>query len=71
MRRFAGLPETSHRIITGIDLSQAERFVQAALSEPSRHAAIQFLTAMLPEVADLPGLRMFGASLSVPSLSAL
>ena len=48
-------------VIARIDLSQAQRLAEAALSEPSRHAAIRFLTAMLPEVgADLPGLRNHG-----------
>lgn len=48
-------------VISKIELAQAERLAQAALAEPSRHAALRFLTAMLPEVgADLPGLRNHG-----------
>jgi hypothetical protein len=42
-------------------LPQAERLARAAVSEPSRHAAIRFLAAMLPEVdTDLPGVRNAG-----------
>ena len=34
---------------------------QAAIAEPSRHAAVRFLVGMLPEVgSDLPGLRNSG-----------
>lgn len=48
-------------VIHGLEPSQVERLAGAALSEPSRHAAIRFLVAMLPEVgADLPGLRNSG-----------
>lgn len=48
-------------VIGTIELGQAERLAEAALAEPSRHAALRFLTAMLPEVgADLPGLRNHG-----------
>jgi hypothetical protein len=42
-------------------LPQAERLARAALGEPTRHAAIRFLVAMLPEVdTDLPGVRNTG-----------
>jgi len=48
-------------VISKIELAQAERLAEAALAEPSRHAALRFLTAMLPETgADLPGLRNHG-----------
>lgn len=48
-------------VVGRIELGQAERLAEAALAEPSRHAALRFLTAMLPEVgADLPGLRNHG-----------
>jgi hypothetical protein len=58
---FCGPAGDQPPVINRIDLSQAERLAEAALSEPSRHAAIRFLTAMLPEVgAELPGLRNQG-----------
>jgi hypothetical protein len=48
-------------VVSGVSLSQADRLASAALSEPSRHASIRFLLAMLPEIgADLPGLRNQG-----------
>ena len=48
-------------VVDGLDLDQIERFAKAALAEPTRHAAIRFLVAMLPEVgADLPGVRNQG-----------
>lgn len=48
-------------VVGGLEASQVERLADAALSEPSRHAAIRFLVAMLPDVgADLPGLRNSG-----------
>lgn len=48
-------------VVGGLEVSQVERLARAALTEPSRHAAIRFLVAMLPEVgADLPGLRNSG-----------
>lgn len=48
-------------VLHGLDPSQVERLAAAALGEPSRHAAVRFLVAMLPEVgADLPGLRNAG-----------
>jgi hypothetical protein len=48
-------------VLHGLDPSQVERLAAAALAEPTRHAAIRFLVAMLPEVgADLPGLRNSG-----------
>jgi hypothetical protein len=48
-------------VIHGLEPSQVERLAAAALTEPTRHAAIRFLVAMLPEVgADLPGLRNSG-----------
>jgi hypothetical protein len=48
-------------VIHGLEVSQVERVAAAALAEPTRHAAIRFLVAMLPEVgADLPGLRNSG-----------
>ncbi len=47
--------------ISGLDLSQVERLADAALAEPTRHAAIRFLVAMIPEAeSDLPGLRNAG-----------
>ena len=47
--------------IAATSLPQAERLARAALSEPSRHSAIRFLAAMLPEVdTDLPGVRNAG-----------
>jgi hypothetical protein len=48
-------------LIYGLALSQVERLAAAALSEPSRHAAVRFLVPMLPEAtSDLPGLRNSG-----------
>ncbi len=48
-------------VIHGLEVSQVERVAAAALAEPTRHSAIRFLVAMLPEVgADLPGLRNSG-----------
>jgi hypothetical protein len=47
--------------VSGLDLSQVERLADAALAEPTRHAAIRFLVAMIPEAeSDLPGLRNAG-----------
>lgn len=47
--------------ISGLDLSQVERLADAALAEPTRHAAVRFLVAMIPEAeSDLPGLRNAG-----------
>ncbi len=41
--------------------SQVERLASAALAEPTRHHALRFLLAMLPEVeSDMPGLRNTG-----------
>lgn len=48
-------------LLNGLDVSQVERLADAALSEPTRHAAIRFLVAMLPEAdSDLPGVRNSG-----------
>ncbi len=48
-------------VLADIGVSQAERLAAAALSEPNRHAAIRFLTAMLPDIgADMAGLRNSG-----------
>jgi hypothetical protein len=48
-------------LIRSLDPSQAERLAAAALAEPSRHAAIRFLMAMMPEAeSDMPGLRNSG-----------
>lgn len=47
--------------IVATSLPQAERLAGAALAEPSRHAAVRFLAAMLPEIdTDLPGVRNVG-----------
>ena len=44
-----------------IDVSQAERLAQVALSEPSHHAASRFLLASIPELdSPFPGLRNVG-----------
>ncbi|MCZ7531724.1 MAG: hypothetical protein M5U31_16175 [Acidimicrobiia bacterium] len=60
-RPSADRPETTHPLLAGIELSQAERLCAAALQEPNQHAAIRFLVAMLPEIeADLPGMRNAG-----------
>ncbi len=46
---------------SGLDLGQVERLADAALNEPSRHAAIRFLAAMWAELeTELPGLRNAG-----------
>ena len=46
---------------SGLDLGQVERLADAALNEPSRHAAIRFLSAMWAELeTELPGLRNAG-----------
>jgi hypothetical protein len=48
-------------LLPDLEMSQVERLCAAALDEPSRHAAVRFLLAMLPEVgSDLPGLRNSG-----------
>ncbi len=48
-------------LLSGIELSQAERLCAAALQEPDGHGAIRFLVAMLPEIeAELPGIRNTG-----------
>ncbi|HTX62035.1 MAG TPA: hypothetical protein VMD28_00245, partial [Acidimicrobiales bacterium] len=48
-------------LVAGLEPSQVERLAGAALAEPSRHAAVRLLVAMLPEVgSDLPGLRNSG-----------
>ncbi|MCY3861832.1 MAG: hypothetical protein OXG67_07705 [bacterium] len=44
-----------------IDVSQAERLAEVALSEPSHHAATRFLLAAMPELeSPFPGLRNVG-----------
>ena len=44
-----------------VEVSQAERLAEVALSEPSHHAATRFLVANLPELASpMPGLRNVG-----------
>lgn len=46
---------------TDLDLGQVERLADAALNEPTRHAAIRFLSAMWAELeTELPGLRNAG-----------
>jgi hypothetical protein len=48
-------------LVADLDPSQVERLAEAALREPSRHAAVRLLVAMLPAVgSDLPGLRNSG-----------
>ena len=48
-------------LVPDLEISQVERLCAAALAEPSRHAAVRFLAAMLPEVgSDLPGVRNSG-----------
>lgn len=48
-------------LINDLAVTQIERLAAAALAEPSRHAAVRFLVAMLPETdSDLPGLRNSG-----------
>jgi len=48
-------------LVADLEPSQVERLAGAALAEPSRHAAVRLLVAMLPEVgSDLPGLRNSG-----------
>lgn len=48
-------------LVADLDASQVERLAEAALKEPSRHAAVRLLVAMLPAVgSDLPGLRNSG-----------
>ena len=48
-------------LIPDLEVSQVERLCSAALAEPTRHAAVRFLAAMLPEVgSDLPGVRNAG-----------
>jgi hypothetical protein len=45
----------------GLALGQVERLAAAALAEPSRHAAVRFLSAMWAELeTELPGLRNAG-----------
>ncbi len=55
-------PAGEHPALThGLSVSQVERLAAAALAEPSRHAAVRFLVAMLPEAeSDLPGIRNAG-----------
>lgn len=49
------------QVYADLDPTQAERLCRAALSEPDRHAALRFLSAMLPEVeGPLPGVRNEG-----------
>jgi hypothetical protein len=44
-----------------ISLAQVQRIAAAALSEPTRHAAVRFLAAALPEAdSDLPGIHNAG-----------
>ncbi len=44
-----------------VEVSQAERLAEVALSEPSHHAATRFLLANLPELdSPMPGLRNVG-----------
>ena len=53
-----GEPPVVHH---GIEVSQAERLAEVALSEPSHHAATRFLLAALPELeSPFPGLRNVG-----------
>ncbi len=48
-------------LVPDLEPSQVERLAGAALTEPSRHAAVRLLVSMLPEVgSDLPGLRNSG-----------
>ena len=48
-------------LVHGLAVSQVERLAAAALGEPSRHGAVRFLVAMLPETdSDMPGLRNSG-----------
>lgn len=48
-------------IVGDLEVSQVERLCATALAEPTRHAAVRFLVAMLPEVgSDLPGVRNAG-----------
>jgi hypothetical protein len=48
-------------VVADLEVSQVERVCATALAEPTRHAAVRFLVAMLPEVgSDLPGLRNSG-----------
>jgi hypothetical protein len=48
-------------IVADLEVSQVERLCATALAEPTRHAAVRFLVAMLPEVgSDLPGVRNAG-----------
>jgi hypothetical protein len=52
---------TNPPLISGVEFSQAERLAEAALEEPSPHAAIRLLTSFLPEIeTDLPGVRNVG-----------
>ena len=46
---------------SGLNVGQVERLADAALNEPSRHAAIRFVVAMWAELeTELPGLRNSG-----------
>ena len=48
-------------LLHDLDTSQVERLASAALAEPTRHHALRFLLAMLPEVeSDMPGIRNTG-----------
>ena len=48
-------------LLHDLPISQVERLASAALAEPTRHHALRFLLAMLPEVeSDMPGLRNNG-----------
>ena len=45
----------------GVEVSQAERLAEVALSEPNHHAATRFLLSNLPELdSPMPGLRNVG-----------
>lgn len=48
-------------LLWDLAVGHVERLVDAALDEPTRHAALRFLLTMMPEVAsDLPGVRNAG-----------
>ena len=48
-------------LFNDLAVSQVERLASAALAEPSRHHAVRFLVAMLPEIeSEMPGLRNSG-----------
>ena len=53
-----GEPPVVHH---GLEVSQAERLAEVALSESSHHAATRFLLAAMPELeSPFPGLRNVG-----------